>query len=88
MMIQRPERSVPVWEAYDVAVVGGGVAGVAAALAAARSGAKVCLIEKYAGLGGLATMGHVIIYLALCDGRGRQISFGIAEELLDRKSVV
>ena len=82
MMIQRPERSVPVWEAYDVAVVGGGVAGVAAALAAARSGAKVCLIETYAGLGGLATMGHVIIYLALCDGRGRQISFGIAEELL------
>lgn len=82
MTIRRPERCVPVWAEYDVAVTGGGIAGVAAALAAARCGAKVCLIEKYAGLGGLATMGHVIIYLALCDGRGRQISFGIAEELL------
>lgn len=81
-MIKRPESTIPVWGEYDVAVAGGGVAGVAAALAAARQGAKVCLLEKYAGLGGLATMGHVIVYLPLCDGRGRQVSFGIAEELL------
>lgn len=81
-MITRPEKNIPVWGEYDVAVAGGGVAGVAAALAAARSGARVCLIEKYAGLGGLATLGHVIIYLPLCDGRGRQVSFGLAEELL------
>ncbi len=80
--IKRPARNVPVWGKYDVAVAGGGVAGVAAALAAARQGAKVCLLEKYAGLGGLATMGHVIVYLPLCDGRGRQVTFGIAEELL------
>ena len=82
MTIQRPARSIPVWGDYDVAVAGGGIAGVAAALAAARSGVKVCLIEKYAGLGGLATMGHVVVYLPLCDGRGRQVSFGIVEELL------
>lgn len=82
MTILRPERSIPVWETYDVAVAGGGVAGVAAALAAARNGARTCLIEKYAGLGGLATLGHIIHYLPICDGRGRQVSFGIAEELL------
>ena len=81
-MIKRPEKSISVWGKYDVAVAGGGIAGVAAALAAARNGAKVCLIEKYAGLGGLATLGHVIVYLPLCDGRGRQVSFGIVEELL------
>lgn len=66
----------------DVAVAGGGVAGIAAALASARHGAKTLLIEKNWLLGGLATSGLVTIYLPLCDGRGRQLSFGIAEELL------
>ena len=72
----------PVRYQYDVAVVGGGVAGIAAALAAARNGAKVALIEKQFLLGGLATAGLVTIYLPLCDGEGHQVSFGIAEELL------
>ncbi|MGN0478673.1 MAG: FAD-dependent oxidoreductase [Hominenteromicrobium sp.] len=67
---------------YDVAVVGGGVAGIAAALAAARCGAKTLLIEKQFALGGLATLGLVTIYLPLCDGCGHQVSFGLAEELL------
>ena len=44
---------------YDVAVVGGGVAGAAAALAAARCGASVILLEKAALLGGLATIGLI-----------------------------
>lgn len=67
---------------YDVVVCGGGVAGVAAALAAARQGKKTLLIEKQFMLGGLATAGLITIYLPLCDGYGRQVSFGIAEELL------
>ena len=67
---------------YDVAVIGGGVAGVAAALAAARRGAKTVLIEKTVAMGGLATNGLVLVYLALCDGLGHQVSFGITEELL------
>ena len=75
-------RSIPVIEEYDVCVVGGGVAGVAAALAAAREGAKTCLIEKEYALGGLATLGLIVIYLPLCDGRGRQVISGISEELL------
>lgn len=66
----------------DVLVCGGGVAGISAALAAARQGKKVTLLEKQFMLGGLATAGLVVIYLPLCDGEGNQVSFGIAEELL------
>ncbi len=82
MYILEPERKIPVIGEYDVAVCGGGVAGVAAALAAARHGAKTLLIDKQFALGGLATLGLVTIYLPLCDGCGNQVSFGIAEELL------
>lgn len=67
---------------YDVFVAGGGVAGIAAALAAARFGRKVLLCEKSFLLGGLATSGIVTIYLPLCDGMGHQVTFGIGEELL------
>ena len=69
---------------YDVAVVGGGIAGVAAALQAARSVNKTVLVEKTILLGGLATTGLVYIYLPLCDGNGRQVIFGISEELIRR----
>lgn len=66
----------------DVLVCGGGFAGISAALAAARQGKKVILLEKQYILGGLGTAGIVTIYLPLCDGFGKQVSFGIAEELL------
>ena len=69
-------------KSYDVAVCGGGFAGISAALAAARSGKHTVLLEKQFLLGGLGTAGIVTIYLPLCDGMGRQVSFGIAEELL------
>ena len=81
--IKEKARETAVVGEYDVAVVGGGVAGVSAALAAKRSGAKkVLLIEKQFLLGGLATSGLITIYLPICDGEGKQVSFGIAEELL------
>ena len=81
--ISESRADIPVIGNYDVVVVGGGIAGVAAALAAARvRGTRVCLMEKVCALGGLATVGNVIIYLPLCDGRGRQIIGGIGEELL------
>lgn len=79
--IREAPCNVPVVEDCDVFVGGGGIAGVAAALAAARQGARVILAEKQCVLGGLATSGLVVIYLPLCDGRGSQISYGIAEEL-------
>lgn len=75
-------RSIPVYGSYDTVVVGGGFAGVAAAIAAARGGNKVLLCERLFMLGGLGTAGLVTIYLPLCDGLGHQISFGLAEELL------
>lgn len=81
------EKELSVYGEYDVAVCGGGIAGIAAALSAARSGAKTVLIENSYLLGGLATSGLVTIYLPLCDGEGHQLSFGIAEELL-RLSVI
>ena len=67
---------------YDIAVCGGGIAGIAAALAARRGGKRVVLFEREYMLGGLGTAGLVTIYLPLCDGYGKQVSYGIAEELL------
>ena len=68
---------------YDVIVVGGGVAGVSAAVAARRQGQRVLLIEKASYLGGLATLGLVVLYHPpLDDGQGRKLVGGIAEELL------
>lgn len=80
--IVEESKQIPVTYTPDVTVAGGGVAGIAAALAAARNGAKVLLLEKQCMLGGLATAGLVTVYLPLCDGLGRQMSYGICEELL------
>jgi len=66
----------------DVLVCGGGIAGIAAAMSAARHGKNVILTERMFMLGGLATAGLIAIYLPLCDGLGKQVSYGIAEELL------
>lgn len=67
---------------FDVIVVGGGIAGVAASVAASRAGAKTLLLEKSVNLGGLATIGLISLYEPLCDGRGNQMVYGIAEELI------
>ncbi len=67
-----------------VVFAGGGLAGVAGAAAAARRGQKVALLEKTILPGGLATSGLVYIYLPLCDGKGTQVLFGLAEELMNR----
>jgi ribulose 1,5-bisphosphate synthetase/thiazole synthase len=67
---------------FDVVVVGGGIAGVAAAVAAARNGASTCLLEREQGLGGLATLGNVVVYLPICDGQGNQVIAGLGEEML------
>ena len=82
MHIIETQKIIPVTDSYQVAVCGGGIAGISAALSAARAGAKTILIENQYMLGGLATAGLVTIYLPLCDGKGHQVSFGICEELI------
>lgn len=79
-LIEKLETSVE--NGAEVIVVGGGIAGVAAAVAAARSGADVLLLEKGSLLGGLATNGLISWYEPLCDGHGEQLMTGLAEELL------
>ena len=65
---------------YDIIVCGGGVAGVAAAVTAARRGKSVLLMEKSNILGGLATLGLINLFVPMCNGRGKQIIFGLADE--------
>ncbi len=82
MAYVKERKKIQVIKEYDVAVCGGGFAGIAAALASARQGKKTVIFEKQYMLGGLGTAGIVTIYLPLCDGLGHQVSYGIAEELL------
>ncbi len=76
------ERDIIEKGSFDVIVVGGGIGGVAAAVAASRGGAKTLLIEKGVNLGGLATCGLISWYEPLCDGLGKQMIFGLSEELI------
>ena len=80
--ITEERREIPVVQETDVLVIGGGVAGISAAVCAARNGVRVTLIEKSCVLGGLATLGHVCVYMPLDDGLGHKIYGGMAEELL------
>ena len=76
-------ETIPVRGHYDVIVAGGGVAGVAAALAARRSGKSVLLVEKTMLLGGLATIGLINYFVPMCNGRGTKIIYGMVDELLE-----
>ena len=75
-------EQTPVVGEYDVIGAGGGVAGVAAALAARRAGCSVLLIEKSLMLGGLATLGLINYFVPMCNGRGVPIIGGMCEELM------
>jgi hypothetical protein len=82
--ITEPTREVPVYGTCDVLVVGGGPAGFAAAVAAAREGADVVLAERYGHLGGLATGGLVFWIDRMTDWRGSLVVGGIGQELMSR----
>ncbi|MBB5688501.1 FAD-dependent oxidoreductase [Roseomonas alkaliterrae] len=82
--VREAAREVPVHAECDVLVVGGGPAGTAAAVAAARLGARTILLERYNHLGGLSTGGLVIWIDRMTDWEGRKVIRGFAEEYLDR----
>ena len=70
--VYQPGRQVKVASRADVVVVGGGPAGVSAALAAARNGASVTLLERYNHLGGLASGGMVLVLDDMWDNTCRK----------------
>lgn len=83
----QPARELPIFHETDVVVVGGGPAGFAAAVSAARTGAKVALVERYGSLGGLFTNGMVLIVLATSACRGGKwnlVTRGVCEEFMLR----
>jgi hypothetical protein len=87
MTVTEPARDIPVLREADVVVVGGGPAGVSAAVASARNGADTVLVERYGHLGGLATGGLVILVMPMSDESGRQQIAGLCREMIDRLAV-
>ena len=79
----RYSRSVPIRHEVDVFVAGGGPSGVAAAVAAARSGLKVFLAESQGAFGGIGTLGCIPMFLGSSDGV-RTLSRGLFTEVVER----
>ena len=85
--LTEPSRRTPVFGEFDVVVLGGGPAGIAAATAAARGGCSTLLIERYGFLGGMGTAAGVTNFCGLhanVHGEIRQVVHGVADDLLRR----
>jgi len=85
--LTEPARQTPVIGEYDVVVLGGGPAGIAAAAAAGMHGRRVLLIERYGFLGGMGTAAGVTNFCGLhanVHGDIRQVVHGVADDLLAR----
>ena len=77
-------KTIPVVDEPDVLVVGAGPAGIGAAIAAARGGARTLLVERYGFIGGNLTIAMVNPMFTFHDRQGRQVVRGIAGELVER----
>jgi hypothetical protein len=85
--IEEPARQIPIYGEYEVAVLGGGPAGIAAAVAAARAGRRTLLIERYGFLGGMGTAAGVTNFCGLhanVHGEMHRVVQGVASDLLER----
>jgi hypothetical protein len=85
--VTEPARNIPLYGEYEVAVLGGGPAGIAAAVAAARAGKRTLLIERYGFLGGMGTAAGVTNFCGLhanVHGEMHRVVQGIASDLLAR----
>lgn len=85
--IEEPARQIPLYGEYEIAVLGGGPAGIAAAVAAARAGRRTLLIERYGFLGGMGTAAGVTNFCGLhanVHGEMHRVVQGVASELLAR----
>src|SRR6202790_4685987 len=85
--IEEPARQLPLYGEYEVVILGGGPAGIAAAAAAARCGRRTLLIERYGFLGGMGTAAGVTDFCGLhanVFGEMHRVVRGIASELLAR----
>jgi hypothetical protein len=85
--VSEPARQTEVHGEYDVVVLGGGPAGMAAAVAAARAGRSTLLVERYGFLGGMGTAAGVTNFCGLhanVHGDIRQVVHGVADGLLER----
>lgn len=79
------QKSIPVMGSYDVVVLGGGPAGVCAAIEAARCGARTALVEASGMLGGMATSGMVGPFMTNYDRDGnRPVVGGMYREIIER----
>ena len=86
-MIEEPQRKTPLLGTFDVVVLGGGPAGIAAATAAARAGAATILIERYGFLGGMGTAAGVTNFCGLhanVHGEIRRVVHGVADDFTER----
>ncbi len=83
--IHEPAREIPVIDEVDICVLGGSCTGVFAAVRAARLGARVALVERQNGFGGMASAALVSVWHTLLDTAfQRQIIGGLTQEVLDR----
>jgi hypothetical protein len=82
--VREDAREIPVYHQCDVAVIGAGPAGCAAAWAAAKAGADVTLVERYNHLGGLSTGGLVMWIDRMTDWSGNHVIQGFARHFIER----